>query len=175
MTEKKAEKTSGNVQAAEAEKPKNAEPEQPVQPTLQIPAKARALAKSVGVPLEPIVEWAQTTEARITQIENGLQDLGVKLEPVVQLAARVQAAQAQQPVTAGNPMAGGYGISVGDVLKAVGMSGGGGIQEEYFKKMMDLQFERLTQDVSFSRTMENYVKSQFAAKMGKKLTEDIAT
>jgi len=42
-----------------------------------------------------------------------------------------------------------------------------------YNKMMDLQFNRLEADVSFSRTMENYVKSQFAAKMGKKLTEGL--
>lgn len=135
------------------------------------------MAEKLGIPIGALFKYLQRSEATQKAIIQNLPNPEAiqKISNFVdQVTAAQQQAQNQPNVSAaGNPSGG-----LMSLLPLIGqiMGGGGGMsdwQQEYLKKMMDMQFVRLTQDVSFTRTMENYVKSKMASKMAGALTDEL--
>lgn len=144
-------------------------------PYLQIPKRALDLAKGVGIDLEPLIEWGMNIEARTERLEKGIETLGVKLTPVIQLAQRVEQMRSQPQMPAEtNPMPGGMG-SLLQLLPALMGGGGNPISEELTQKLMELSIKRMEQDlllggestrvdISIGKAIKNAIVSKYAAK-----------
>jgi len=141
-------------------------------------------AEALGIPIRKIADtmntYAETIETRFAILAKAIptqEDISGAMTKAINNAQQKSREAYAEAIRTGKIQPQGQGGGGwGEFLKLLQGGGGGGMDEDMkarYNKMMDLQFNRLEADVSFSRTMENYVKSQFAAKMGKKLTEGL--
>lgn len=114
---------------------------------LQIPPKALKLAKSVGIDLQPLVDWGFKLNARVQAQGQALEQLGVKLQPLIDAVEirnkQIQAMQQQQQ--SGQQMQQGYPQMQGNplaFLAQMGLGSGGG-SGDIEKKVMGLALESL--------------------------------
>jgi len=168
-----------NTPKEKTEPEKEEEAVTPGPPTLDltgIDPKALAMAKKFGIPLDKIIDYLNFQEARMATMEKYLKEtLPTDMKKAFQegLNSAVANIPKAQP---GQPAQGGGLMSFLSQLPPGLLTGGGGMddfQKKYMTKMMDLQFERLQADVSFTRVMENYIKSKFASKVGESLTKEL--
>ncbi len=93
-----------------------------------------AMAENLGIPIRGILNWAAVIEANVINQGKALQQLGVNLQPVVELAQKVKAQQGAPAGTAGH---GELGTIVSLVKEAMGTGQQGMMSEgdRYFMEM----------------------------------------
>ena len=99
-----------------------------------------AMAENLGIPIRGILTWAAVIEANVINQGKALQQLGVNLQPVVELAQKVKASQTPgvNPGATGAPKdAGGLQMLMG-LLQQTGLVGQGGtdVWGEKLKEMV---------------------------------------
>lgn len=101
-----------------------------------IPDSKVEMAEGLGIPIRGILTWATVIEANVKAQNKALNDLGVNLQPVVELAQKVKAQQAAAPPGSAPKDAGGLQMLMG-LLQQSGLVGGQGISEgdRYFMEM----------------------------------------
>lgn len=101
-----------------------------------IPESKVEMAEGLGIPIRGILTWATVIEANVKAQNKALNDLGVNLQPVVELAQKVKAQQAAAPAGSAPKDAGGLQMLMG-LLQQSGLVGGQGISEgdRYFMEM----------------------------------------
>lgn len=160
--------------AAEQPAVEYAEPEvtaEPAKSPIDLPQDLLDQAKVLGVDLQQIVDWAKGMEEfKRATMENFdiIQRTFDKLEPLVQLSAQVQQAQAQQPM-AGSPPQTGQGGALGGIMQLIPyiLQGGGGGGNEQLQK---LAMDALTNQINMSSAITNAV----VAKITGKATSEVA-
>lgn len=143
-------------------------------------------AEALGIPITKIANtmnaYAQSVETRFEIIAQNMptpdqiQEAMGKAIVNAQTKQREEYAKAVADGKIPQGQGGGQGIGLNQILQLLGSGGGGGMDEQMktrYNKMMDMQFNRLEADVSFTRTMENYVKSKFAGKMAAEISKDL--
>lgn len=204
---KMQEKTNGNVPTVEIEKPKKetekAIPEnrqtpetaeasmtevarkQPpdglvseaTQPIFEIDHQMKSLAKRFGIPLDKIIKYTQMQDARITQLETAISTLGVKLQPVIELGARIKQAQNNPQAPSGGIGGGGQPAQFMDfAMRALGGGGGGGSMwdEEMQGLMKDLVRSSIAsakEERGLSRSIAQAVVNNIAGKAAKNVID----
>ena len=100
---------------------------------IEIPKKALALAKSVGIDLKPIVAWAGSVEKRLQLMQEEMPERTArKLMEIAKQERQEQIKQMQQ-----NPQAQiGRGGGLSDLMQVASMFGGGGEKSETDKYFM---------------------------------------
>ena len=185
--EKKAKKKNGTVPAAETKPPKNEKVEEtvevaptspqpptvtvePPKPLIEVKPELVAMAKRMGIPLDQIIDYAQNQEMRINRLENAIETLGVKLEPLFILSDRIKQAQAQNTTqtAAGTPTPSGNVLSsIAQVLPYI-LSGGGG-ENPMQKRLMDLAMKSMEANIDFSNAVKGAVVANLTSKAVKEI------
>lgn len=172
--EKTAKNPIGNVKTADTSTPKE-KTEAEVSP-IQIPKKAIALAKSVGIDLNVIVGAFEAQNKRLNNLEKGMVILAQtndRLMPLVELAERAKQAQAAQASGQAMPQGQGGGLLglVGQIMPAL-LSGGGG-SSPIAEKFMTSAMEKAITGMDLSNALSRALIVKIAPEMAELVTKDI--
>lgn len=132
-----------------------------------------ALAEQMGIPLKPILKWAYTIENSVIAQGQALEQLGVKLQPLITLAERAQQAQQQQYGTTQQnttqqpqPPAGPLG-ALGPILQMLpqflGQGGGSAISDKIVNTVMENALSSMTLSMDFQRMINQKMAQDLAA------------
>lgn len=148
----------------------------------KISPKALKMAKELGVPLEPIFEWAESVDARFQAIQEhlepaiqqaiektlvNLQRKAVEDQKKAMHAAIERGEMPRQPTRGGSP-------SLMDIIPLL-TGGGGGMDAEMIalqKDMMRVGINSVKEDIGFTRAIKNAFVQKLTGKViGKSLDE----
>lgn len=145
--------------------------EEAVPPPLQLDPKLVAMAKQFNVPLDQIVKWAQKKDLQINQLQEAIETLGVKLQPLMTAIEKSQQTRAQTPQGQPMPTAGGQGglQMLMQILPA--LVGGGGGENPMTKRLMEMSLKRMEADIGFTEAIKNVIVTKLAGKAAASLVE----
>lgn len=134
-----------------------------------IDPKMLKMASKFGIPLEEIINWAQSVEQRLNvmqqempeQIQRSM-EAAIESQRQKQIAAYQQAAS--QPQQQGG---GGFGGMAQLLPQILQMAGGGGQDEELnklTKAIMAANLDRIKSDASFTDAIKNAIVTRIAGK-----------
>ena len=152
----------------------------PVQPSQPQPFNLEEIKKHIPKAfhgyIEPIMQWAQSVEARFKAIETELPNtVKAKMaEAIEEARAKVQ----PQPAAAGERSQGGGGFDMGQMIGLVGeaLKGGGGqpAPNPFALKAQELALKGMEESVSFTSMLNSYMKQKLAQGIVKEVVEKIS-
>lgn len=137
---------------------------------IEIPKKALALAKSVGIDLKPIVQWASSVEARFKLMEQEMpKKVIAELQRVV--AQRRQEQIKQIEATGGTGQTSEKAMMM-QILAGLAGGGGGG-SDEMMQSMMKTMFQRTITGIDLSNALTKAMIIKLAPELANSLTKTL--
>ena len=128
------------------------------------------LAEEMGIPVGQILNWMGTVEARFNAIQEQMpQQIQQAMTQAIENAQRRQREEYAKAVKDGTiPQGGGGGIGLGDILKVIGGSGGGG--ESWVDAEMKGMFKDMIRTNLTSRKRETSILENVGVAVISKIT-----